>query len=256
MKGIDEAEIQREFELACALLKQFLEVQFRPPELYIGDEHQSRFITISSLRDMAYAATVQAVYNDEINGVFVPDRLTRDDVANRIFAFVHECGHALSTQQNPKLKMANVDRLTRSKARWVRTKGYVYVAFNEGFATHLAIQACLRSDRSDLVECAESEHKRLVDFFAEWTSPSSRHFSLMAEMYGVDPNNWQRVIERYLTGDSMEAVLGYYKYDLGYYLVRTLQPDASEMLRMIQQPPSTVQHIIYPETYRSNLSKG
>ena len=256
MKSIDEAEIWGEFELACALLKQLLEVQFQPPELYIGDEHQSRFITISSLRDMADAAMVQAVYDDEINGLFVPDRLIRDDVANRIFTFVHECGHALSTQQNPRLKVANVDRLTRSKTKWVRVKGYIYVAFDEGLATYLAIQACLRSGRSDLVECAESEHKRLVDFFAGWTSPSSRDFMLMAKICGMDPNNWQEVIERYLTGDLMELGLEHYKYDLGYYFVRMLQPDASEMLRMIQQPPSTVQHIVYPEMYRSNLSKG
>lgn len=256
MKSIDEAEIRKEFELACLLLKQFLGVQFKPPELYIGDEHRSRFMTISSLRDMVYAATVQAVYDDEINGVFVPDRLTRDDVSNRIFAFVHECGHALSTQQNPKLKMTNVGRLTQSKTKWVRVKGYVYVAFDEGLATYLSIQACLRSGRNDLVECAELEHKRLVDFFTGWTSASSKDFTLMAKIYCVDPNNWQEVIERYLTGDLMEIGLEHYKYDLGYYFMRTLQPDASEILRMIQQPSSTVQHIIYPEMYRSELSKG
>ena len=130
------------------------------------------------------------------------------------------------------------------------------MAFDEGLATYLAIQACLRSGRSDLVECAELEHKRLVDLFTGWTSPSSRDFMLMAKICGMDPNNWQGIIESYLTGDSMEIVLEYYKYDLGYYLMRTLQPDASAMLRMIQQPPSTVQHVIYPEMYRSNLSKG
>ena len=208
---------------------------------------------ISSMKDIARAAMVQGAYDDEINGIFVPDQLAlhEENAAERIFVFIHECGHALSVQQNPKLKQTKVTRLMQSKTRRIREKGYVSVAFEEGLATHLAIQACLGSGRTDLVAYAGRVHKKLVDFFVEWISPSERNFALMAKVCKADPHDWQKVIGWYFGGDSMEVGLEYYKYDIGYYFIRTLKPDTQMILQMIQQPPSTVQHILYPEIYRS-----
>lgn len=251
-----EVEICKEFETAQSLLQQLYGIQFKPPELYIGDKHRSHFITISSLKDIVRASMVLGVYDDEINGLFVPDSMIiEEDATGRIFTFIHECVHAFAAQKNPKLGQVNVEWLVRSKSKQMQEKGYVYIIFNEGLATHLSIEACLRSGKNDLIEKAEEERERLVSFFKEWTSPSSDNLALLAKIYKLDRNNWQKVIGRYLLR-QFGVGLDYYKYDLGYYFMRMLQPNMPMIIRMIQRPPSTIQYIVYPETYMLTFVEG
>lgn len=252
MNGRVKAEINREAALAQSLLRKSFGIMIKPLKLYIGDKYQRRFFDFASLRGLAEALLTQGAYDSETNGLYVPSSMAETkNTRKRIFMIVHEYVHAFVLMNNSEFRYDNILRLIRDKSRIEQEKGYIYIVFDEGLATYLGILACLRSADDGLIEEARTSQKILERFFEEWTSFSEPHLKLLAQVHHLKETDWRPVIRQYLLQEP--AITEHYKYNLGYYFLKTLQPAMPMICQMIKNPPSTIEHIIYPEKYMAAL---
>lgn len=255
-------EIKSEFNKALTLLKNSFGFEPIGPELYIGDGHLDKFIQISSLKDLAHAAMVQMAYDDEINGIFVPDMVlfVRDwpekdyDRIHRIYCFVHESMHAFMAQTNSELKEGPTNCLINSKFESEIEKGQVYHVFNEGLATYIATQAVLQCRDPALIRKGQKEHQELMHDWNKWLL--SQGLDFMARAYKIERNEWQKILFTYFQKVPM-AIL-HFRYITGYAFMHALQPDKNSIEKMIKLPPSKFEHLLWPEIYLEILktSKG
>lgn len=255
-------EINSELDKALVLLKSSFGFEPTRPDLYVGEKHFGKFIQISSLRDLVRAANIQMVYDDEINGIFVPDTIlfVRDwpekdyDRVHRIYCFIHENMHAFIAQKNFELKEGPVNTLINSRLKSKAEKGQVYHVFNEGLATYIATQAVLQCSEPTLIRKGQKEHQELLDAWNEWLS--SRGLDIMAKAYNIERNEPRKILLKYFQDVRMAIV--YYRYTVGYAFMHTIQPDKKSIEKMINFPPSKFEHLLWPETYLEILktSKG
>jgi len=253
-KVLVESVLRQEQGLAYDLLKTLIGIDFVKPVLYVGEEHRSKFVSISSLKDVAGYPLIQMVYNDEINGILIPghllgaeeDMLSKRAKLHRIFCFLHENIHALSTQINPSLKEENVVRLMDEQTDSNQEKGYVFCVFCEGLAEYLAIRSCLASNSPTLKSFGQERHREHRNFMDKWVA--SKEFSSMAKIYKIDPSLWQQVLVRYFT-DNLGGLI-YYQYEVGYWFMRKIQVEFRNLKTLILAPPSQIAHLVYPERYR------
>ncbi len=250
-------KISEELDRAVALLKKTFSFEIVRPNLCLGDQSLCDYITISSMRDLARVALVEMAYDDEMNNVFVPDRLINEFgfppienyEAHRIYCFLHECIHVFTSQENPQLREKVIKDLFDSKVKSEAEKGGVYHVFCEGLAVYVANQVAQQSGNPALIKKSQIHHKELTDFFNEWLS--SRGFNLIAQVHGLDLSEWQKVMLRYL--QEAPGFLIHHKYDFGYKFISTIQPDVHEVRNMIASPPWKIQHLLWPEKYFKDI---
>lgn len=253
-------DIEKELILISSFFEKIWEIQIAKPTLYVGDVHESKFIEISSLKDLARAAMVQAVYDDTINGIYVPEALMWNDSwvdggynapSHRIFSLCHEYGHAVISGLNEKLTCRQIQKLFDNRRKVDREQAYIYRVFHEGMAHFLAIQVCQLSGIGGLETKAEREIRLLEDAFSEWTS--SKNLELMAKVYNKDAYDWQAVLLRYFQGN--ECGFDAYKYILGYHFVAQVMSSHENIKTFIQHPPHKTRHLLYPESYLKTISR-
>lgn len=192
-------EIRRELNEALALLRKIFNFEFPRPTLYIGDKYSSQLIEINSLKDMARSSLVLMVYDDEKNGIFVSDRLLKDESIQdegKFFCFLHEGVHAFLSHQNPQLREKAIEILIKSARKIDKKRGYIYNAFHEGLATYVAVRCLEKTGNQLLVEQARKIHENLTRQWKEWQS--SKEFTFMTTaMYKLKAGETQKALLQY-----------------------------------------------------------
>ena len=250
MSKASHETVYQEFEHAYSLIRKMTGIDFIKPTLCIGDEHRPRFFEFNSMRDLGRYGQIQMIYDEVTNSILVPEHLLSSPFIhlpnyardNRCFGFRHECVHALSSQINPEK-----DVIVKSKRKKDEETKYVFVAFDEGLANHLAIDSASLSDDEDIKEKAKQVKNEMIDGYKEWTG-NKGNMEIMAKVYGQKPDDIAGILHAYFS--ATPYILEPYKYLIGYRFIQLLRPRISRrnLRALIQNPPTTIRQLIYPET--------
>lgn len=249
--------LEAELSLAVTLLKNNWELEFPRPAIMAGDIYRDEFFDIRTKEDYELSLQVLMVYQDAGNRIFVPDRMLYlygkpdpgESSAQRIFSFLHECTHAYHANINPALHSAKLRPLAESKFRMIREKGYVYEVFSEGAATYIAARTIINSGYDALMEYGKRYHK---DITGSWNKWCTRYLALLADRYGLDISDPLAILYRYLWRESGQALLAH-RYHLGYAFMSGITPEPELFRNMSADPPSIIEHLVYPATYLKGL---
>lgn len=251
------AEVQAEFDLACHLLAEHWNLHFPKPHLLLGNDHVRQYTEINSLRDLVRANQIHGLYDSETNSVVLPNDLLNnepswdmsDPKTYRTAVLLHEGVHAALDHINPKLDDANLKRLRGSDRKEYQRRGWAYAVFHEGMACYLSIGASITSGNEALCDLGHEAKQSLTEGFTDWVMGPG--VEQMAQAWGTDPNDYRTTLLVYF-GKS-PGLLALFQYLVGYYFVRSIEPNPKTLERYILNPPRTVRELIYPEEYLDRI---
>lgn len=236
-------DLKREIEYAYGLISKRFGVKFAKPKVVIGDENSHDFIEINSMKDLLNSYFIHAVYDDKTDTFFIQDHLLgEEDEYDRIYAITHELAHSLSYHVRGKIFE---DILNELKKNGKIEQSETLIAFDEGLADYIAIEACKNSGDRMLIKKAEdreNEHERSLNM---WKDKEDRTLVIMADVYEKDVSDWKGILSGYLKRNK--GIITLHSYYLGYNFVSLLKPE--NILDLIKNPPQSFKELLYPKVY-------
>jgi hypothetical protein len=254
---VDEVIVRAELDFACEALEKIWGLSFPKPTLYLGDRHQSKFMEFHSMKDIERASSIQMMYDDTCNGIYIPDMLMDDNWfqwrgrsrPQRVFGLLHESVHAALAHGNQIFCDEHSHRLMKSKKKADEEELYVLLAFNEGFAHYLAMAVCAVSGDEGLREKGRREEKDLISYFEEWITNNQ----VLFDLYKCRKGDVSGFLRGYFS--RTPGMLQLFKYPVGHRFATAVKPTPRTIGRYIANPPTTMRELIYPEQYLRDLAR-
>lgn len=178
------------------------------------------------------------LYDDRTNEIIVNDPALHQCTMERVFGFLHECGHIFHANMNSVLRGSKFQELVLSKVPSEQMNGCVYSAVAEGIAQYLAVTMAFHGDLR-LLEAASEKRLRLAA--------------------SVEHQEWMTIAREHDQQISDDALLHQllYNFDhrcsIGYKFVRRICPTLEELKKIILRPPETVDELRNPAAYYARL---
>lgn len=244
-------KIEQEFVYSYNLVKDYCKINFLKPNLVIGDESFYKLKSNPCLKDYNGPIPSTLIYLDSTNEVFISANMLGNwpnptsAIKNRLFGFCHENAHSLIFQINndfrcealAKMKLRGGQRFEMAEAM---------IQFDEGMAEFIAIDVCLKSQDTGLInEAKEAKSSREVALNF-WIESCDWHHK-----YGKSPfSDWKALTKHELKTDSGVSVI--LKYTLGYNFVSQLHD--LNLVDLIKNPPLNLTELLTPGDYRERRS--
>ena len=236
--------LQSEMNQAYNMIQGTFNIDFVLPDLYYGPEHFDKFHDIRSIRD--FAQLPEMVLDYELNGIYVSEQIIQKSSDERIYAFLHELGHAMVDQNSVELNWISIDELVKSNIRLGYVQGYVYCAVTEGLADYIAMKSAANSETVKKLAINRATH--LEESFLDWISGDD--LKNMAKGYSIRDSDWQKIVIRYFTGSPEFLNFHSFPYIIGHHFLSNLgEINLEELMR---NPPVSIEELIYPERYCPN----
>ncbi|MBI2626681.1 MAG: hypothetical protein HYW77_00330 [Parcubacteria group bacterium] len=259
--GIKKTEILIDYDYVWGLLNRSgLNVSFSRPEIYVGSEHVDKFFEIASQKSLVVANSTEAVYDWKADAIYINDELingagySRSNLcSSRRLVLLHELIHAFLFHNNKRFGEEQ-DALTKSENKRSQERGWVYTVFDEGFAIRLTeLILTFWSDVQD-GEFASSLALILKDEYRELKSDKDFRLRALILKLPWPESGWKKVALRWFEKHphglyGLSYVLG---YNFTEHIIQDLNKNSIDMVsRIVETPPSRVEHILYPQRYLS-----
>ena len=236
---MNKPNLEEELEKAYQLVNNRFSIDFEKPELNVRSVLDYIMPTASMYIDYP-PNTINVVY--EICG--------RYNTSKRQFTFMHELGHSLECQLNHEFSNKYLRSLVhpeKKQRQWEKVS--VMIAFAEGMADYIAMEAACASNNSGLIQYAQ-KHKEMNDISLKtWLK---RTLPVLLPVWGNDKSNWRETVLKFAKAENGH-ILKRYSYEFGYDFV--INNKEIEIEKMIKNPPKNYEEFFLPERYKQKFSK-
>jgi len=241
--------IEKELDYAYKLITERFSIYFEKPSLILGDRGILDLYPPRSLKEFL-RPVAPLLYNDKNNTILISDEvLEGNSYLSKSFGLLHELGHAYQSYQNKAYGFEVLQELLDSNVAENMEKAVANIFFQEGHATVMAIRSCESSGIENLERVGEMMDHKMKDAVSK-EGLKELNLNFLSKFYNIPEDDWQRLIHAKCKA-NLETVSDD-KYHFGYFLASQLSDD--ELVRSVLTPPIILEHIFYPEKYKTTLN--
>jgi len=231
--------LEEDLDYTYKLIVDNFNINFKKPVILDTKQYANKFFKINSLRSLLFYIDA-ALFDDETNGIFIPEPIILKNRSERIYKLLHENAHSLSCQLNKEFLTKRMEVLEKeNKDKW-----FTYLSFQEGIADYIAIECCKKTGNPSIIEFGNNRERRLKNSLFEWKY--NGNIEIMSLVYKIDLSKWQEIFIEYVKR-NIDAAFPY-SYDIGYYFISRTDVDSLE--KVIKNPPISLKEVLYPESYK------